>query len=132
MAFGDEVLAALRPWDLQALLDDLADAGLSHRRLAALAEAMRTLFDFAVDRGLIVRSPADHLAVPGLPALEDPLEDALEDAPPEPRRRFGRRAGAAPWRGPTAYDHVVAWGLELATVGVGLVAGILFIQSLWA
>ena len=57
---GTMPIRRVRARNIRAMLDDLADAGLSPRREAAVVDALHGVFAFAVARGLI-----DHDPTPG-------------------------------------------------------------------
>jgi hypothetical protein len=110
-ALGRARLSDVRPRDMTDLLGDLERAGLPPRRLRPVAESVRTLFDYAIERGFIERNPAGRLAVP--------------DGPGPPRRA---RSRAALKRS----DRAIALGLELATVALMLFAVVLLGHALIA
>lgn len=69
----------IRARHVAALLDDLADAGLSPRRQAAVVDALHALFAFAAGRGL-----TDHDPTPGRrrrPRVAAPPVEAPAKAP---------------------------------------------------
>jgi hypothetical protein len=63
----------VRARDVQALLDDLHAAGLPPSRISAVVEALRSLFAYAIRRGLVRTSPMVGMA----------------PAPPEPAAATG-------------------------------------------
>jgi hypothetical protein len=90
---GGRPVGSLDAGDAEALLGRLRDAGLTEHRLAAVSEALRALFAYAVDAELLDRSPLDGRP-PGRPtrpeaALRGPERRAqappsLAARPPEP------------------------------------------------
>jgi hypothetical protein len=54
---GTLPVRSVRPRHLEALLDDLRNAGLSLRREAAMVDALHALFAFAIARGLVAADP---------------------------------------------------------------------------
>jgi hypothetical protein len=64
---GSAGIEALRTQRVQGLIDELREAGLSERRLGAIVDALRTIFAFAVGRGLLT---ADPPAAPTDPMLD--------------------------------------------------------------
>src|SRR4051812_38034938 len=68
-SLGRARLTDLRARDMTDLLHDLEDAGLSRRRLRPVVDSVRTLFGYAIERGLVERDPARRLAVPDEPAV---------------------------------------------------------------
>ncbi len=61
---GDIPLASLRRWQLQGFVDELADSGLSLRRLRGIVAALRALTRYAREQGLLDEDPARGVAVP--------------------------------------------------------------------
>jgi hypothetical protein len=59
---GTMPIRTVRPRTLVGLLGDLRAAGLSPRRRVAVIEALRSLFAFALARGLVSTSPVTGLA----------------------------------------------------------------------
>ena len=66
---------------MNALLDDLHDAGLSPRRETAVIDALRSLFAFALARGLVA---VDPLARPPAPAPAERRAPPRRRPPPTP------------------------------------------------
>ena len=114
-ALGALPVGDLRRRDLEALLDELAEAGVSPRRLRELAKSMRALGDHAVDVGLLGHNPAERLAVP-MPGDEAPPGGPAPDA------------GAIAARG--AVDRAVSLALGLATLALMVVAVTFLAESL--
>jgi hypothetical protein len=104
---GTLPIGDLRRRDLEGLLDELADAGVSPRRLRELAKSMRALGDHTVDAGLLGHNPAERLAIP-LPGDDAPPGGPAPDA------------GAIAARG--AADRTVSFVLGLATLALMVVA----------
>jgi hypothetical protein len=109
IALGDQSLTTVRPWDLEDLIDDLADAGLSPHRVRALVAALVALYRHEIERGHATRNPAD-----ALPAREP--TGAGETTPPL------RTA-------PHPLDRIAALGVDAVAVGVALVAVALVVQT---
>jgi hypothetical protein len=61
---GDIPLRDVRPHHVQAMIDRLADDGLSVSRIRSVVSAVRALFNYAVDRGYLELSPAGGVHVP--------------------------------------------------------------------
>jgi hypothetical protein len=61
---GDLPLRDVQPEDVQALLDRLADEGLSVSRMRSVVSAVRALYAYAMEQGIVDASPADVLQVP--------------------------------------------------------------------
>jgi hypothetical protein len=61
---GSLAISEVRARHLQALIDRLDASGLSQRRVDGVVQALRTLFAYAGERGLVESSPADALALP--------------------------------------------------------------------
>jgi hypothetical protein len=69
---GTMPVAEVRPRHLTALLDDLRRAGLTPRREAAVADALRALFAYAVARRLVAVNPMSGPLPEPLPAAVGP------------------------------------------------------------
>ena len=61
---GDIPLSALRRWQVQAFVDELAGAGLAPRRLHAIVAALRSLTRYAREQGLLDDDPTQGVTVP--------------------------------------------------------------------
>jgi hypothetical protein len=124
-ALGRMRLGDVRRRHLEHLLRDLADAGLTRRRLRPVLDSVRTLYDYAIERRLVEANPADRVAFPDDPATPPPT--ASERWPAGAR---GWRAALAPRVETKVSDRVISLGLELATAGFGLIAVVLLVGSL--
>ena len=107
-AFGPMPVDAIRRRDIEALLAELADDGVPARRLRAVARALRSLYDFAVERGVVDLNPAA--------AVAPPEEAALAATGSEPPRAVSERA--------------ISFALRSATVGFLLLALVFLTESL--
>ena len=67
---GDIPLSALRRWQVQAFVNELADSGLAPSRLRASLAALKALTRYAGEQGLLDEDPTRGVAVP----TEDGLE----------------------------------------------------------
>jgi site-specific recombinase XerC len=108
-ALGAKAIDAVRRGDVEALLAELADEGVSERRCRAVARAVRALYDDAVARGLAVRNPASGVAVAADGA----------DAP---------AVGSQRWVGPS--ERAISLVLRGATVGCLVLALVFLTESL--
>ena len=74
---GTRGVGAIRGWQIELVLDRLRDAGLPERRVAAVVDALRSLFAYAIGRGLVAASPVIGLSVPDddVPEFEVPIRD---------------------------------------------------------
>ena len=63
--FGAMSLREVRRRDVEALVYELADAGVGRRRLRAIAKSVRALFDYATERGLVETEPGGADRPPG-------------------------------------------------------------------
>ena len=61
---GDIPLSALRRWQVQAFVNELADSGLAPRRLRAIVAALRALTRYAREQGLLDEDPTQGVTVP--------------------------------------------------------------------
>jgi hypothetical protein len=107
-ALGDEALSDVRRRQLQALLARLERSGLSAARVEMVADALRALFDYALDQRLVDFSPADGLVV----AAEERSRPAAERT-----------------RGAMVPDEAIWLCLKVATVVFVLIALILVAES---
>jgi site-specific recombinase XerC len=88
-ALGAVSLDEVRRRDVETLVYRLGAAGVPRRRLHALARSTRALYDYAIERGLVLVNPAERIAIPdddelprlaarnGHPALEQSMPDHL-------------------------------------------------------
>ena len=109
-ALGPMPVDAVRRRDIEALLAELADEGVPERRLRAVARALRSLYDFAVERRLVDRNPAAAVAPPE------------EAAPPAATGSEPPRAGVA--------ERAISFALRSATVGFLCLALVFLTESL--
>jgi hypothetical protein len=63
-ALGDVRLRAVRRPDVQSLVDQLGDEGLSESRIRSVVSALRALFGYAIEQGWAEHNPADALVMP--------------------------------------------------------------------
>ena len=59
---GTMPMRAIRTRNVMAMLDDLYEAGLSARRQDAVVDALRSLYAFAIGRGLVLDDPTPGAA----------------------------------------------------------------------
>src|SRR4051812_43467723 len=107
---GPMPVAAVRRRDIEALLAELTDEGVPERRVDAVARALRSLYDFALERRLVSRHPAAAVAPP-------------DDATSSPA------SGSAPPR-PGRSERAISFALRSATVGLLLLALVFLTESL--
>ena len=113
---GTIPLADLRRDDLEGLLYELGGAGISRRRLRALAKSVRALYDYAAERDLVRHNPADRVALPDENEAEQPTAA-------QPRR-------SAPSPMPVIADRAISLTLRVATLAFLLIALFFLAQSL--
>jgi hypothetical protein len=82
-------VGAIRRWQIQGMLDELRRGGLAPGRLAAVVEALHSVFTYAIERGLVEDTPVIWLTSPeqGQRAETVPAPAAQRSAPapaPEP------------------------------------------------
>jgi hypothetical protein len=106
---GTMSVSDMRRDDVEALIYRLGDDGVSRRRLRVVATSVRALYDYAIERRLVRRNPAERVALPD------------EDDAKPPARDLTRR--------PTI-DRAISLTLQLATLGFALITLILIAQSL--
>ena len=109
-ALGAMPVAAVRRRDIEALLAELADEGVPERRLRAVARALRSLYDFALERHLVSRNPAAAVAPPE------------EAAAPVATGSVPLSAGLS--------ERAISFALRSATVGFLLLALVFLTESL--
>jgi hypothetical protein len=74
---GTMPIGSVRPRHVTALLDDLHGAGLSLRRVTAVADALRAVFAYAVEQRLVAVSPMPGPAPPAAAAAPTPTYTML-------------------------------------------------------
>jgi hypothetical protein len=102
-ALGDMSLREVQPEDIQDLVDGLAADGLSVSRVRSVVSAIRALYGYAIEQGIVETSAADALEVP---------REEFRTAPTERVDAWDRAGGpsmreqAANWRDAAE----AAWG----------------------
>jgi hypothetical protein len=61
---GTVHVGAIRRWQIQGMLDELRRGGLAPGRLAAVVEALHSVFTYAIERGLVEDTPVIWLTSP--------------------------------------------------------------------
>jgi site-specific recombinase XerC len=74
---GARDVAELRPRDVRGLVDELLNAGLPPTRAGAIVDALRRVYAYARERGLVTTSPLVGLA-PAAPEESSPTTAMLE------------------------------------------------------
>jgi hypothetical protein len=98
---GDERLRDVQWQDLQGIVDELAAAQLSVSRIRSVVSAIRALYAYAIEKGIVEVSTADGLEVPreNPQSSEDTYEDTYGDAPwAEDDEPTSLRSRAEGWR----------------------------------
>jgi hypothetical protein len=113
---GAKDLAHVRRDDVEALVYELRDSGLSSRRLRGLAKSVRALYDYAAEQDLLRHNPAERIAIPDENEVEQPATGEVRKDRPGPRI-------ALP-------DRVITLALRLGTLCFALVALIFLTESL--
>jgi hypothetical protein len=113
-ALGAMTLSGVRRSDVEALVYELGDAGLSRRRLRALAKSVRALYDYAVERELVEHNPAQRIALPDEDETAQPT--GVDGSPVDPvhTRRI--------------VDHAISMALRVATLGF-LITAVTFLAG---
>jgi hypothetical protein len=134
---GTMALAQVSRHDLEALVDDLGAAGLSRRRLRAVAKSLRALYDYAAERGTADHNPAERIALPDEDDAEQPSRGRPQPRPRAQRSLGGEAArmlaGAARLRAEgerMGADRALSVGLQIATLCFVLVALFFIAESL--
>lgn len=120
---GSMDVGAVQRRDLEALVDELAAAGLGRRRLRAIAKSLRALYDYAGERDLVAHNPAARIALPD----EDDAEQPSRGRPRPSRLRFVAVGADRAWAG---VDRALSLGLQLATLCFVLLALFFIAESL--
>jgi hypothetical protein len=113
---GSMDVGAVHRRDLEALVDELAAAGLARRRLRAVAKSLRALYDYAGERDLVGHNPAARIALPDEDDAEQPSRGRPQQSP--------LRSVAV------GADRVLSLGLQVATLCFVLLALFLIAESL--
>jgi hypothetical protein len=126
---GGMSLTDVRRHDVEALVYGLADAGTPRPRLRAVVKSVRALYDYAAERQLAGRNPAERVALPDDDEAEQPGWRAA--GPARRAERPGRRAKPqADWQLPDLADRVITLALRVATLAFVLLALVLIAGSL--
>jgi hypothetical protein len=72
---GSMPLDAVRPWQVQAFVNELSDSGLSLGRLRAIVAGLRALYGYALETGRADVNPADRIVVPAADDRPRPTDD---------------------------------------------------------
>jgi hypothetical protein len=115
-ALGAMSLSEVRRRDVEGLVHELGGAGLSPRRLRTLAQSVRALYDYALERGLVQHNPAERVAI------------ADDDETQQPIASDTSRVASPPER--TIFDHALSVALRVATLGFLLTALTFLAESL--
>jgi site-specific recombinase XerD len=74
---GSRDVAELRSRDVRALIEELCEAGLSRERAGTVVDALRPVYAYAMERGLVTTSPLVGL-VPAAPEGPSPTTAMLQ------------------------------------------------------
>ena len=119
---GDLPLGALRRWQVQGFVNELADSGLSAQRLRAIVAALRAVALYAREEGLIDANPIDGVTLPG-----------SEDREPRPFTTTDHLAAVAPAQatgGPFIPDQMLWQLVKVVTIVFVLIALVLAAESI--
>ena len=117
---GDLPLGSLRRWQVQAFVNELADSGLSARRLRAIVASLRALAGYARGQGLIDSNPVQGVRVP-----------SDEERPPRPFTTTDQLEAVAPPAAPAMIPDAALWQLmKVVTVVFILIAIVLAAESI--
>jgi hypothetical protein len=117
---GDLPLATLRRWQIQGFVNELADSGLSPRRLRAIVAALRSLVQYAREEGMVQANPVDGVTVP-----------AEDDRPPRPFTTTDQLTAVAPAEpSPWIPDQALWQLMKVVTVVFVLIAIVLAAESI--
>jgi site-specific recombinase XerC len=115
-ALGAMSLDDVRRRDVEALVFALGDAGLSDGRLRTIAKCVRSLYDYAIERGLARHNPAERIAFP--------------DAADTEQRTASSAIRLDPALARAVSDHAISLMLRVATLGFVITALVLLAESL--
>lgn len=112
---GSQGVGAISDWQVQSLIARLRDAGLPPPRVGAILDALRSLYAYAIRRGLVTTSPVVGLAIPDddIADADAPTHDA--GTPTDAMLQLGERVAA--W---TVRGTVVAFVLFALVLGLAL------------
>ena len=136
---GAMSLNEVRRKDVERLLYELGDSGIAERRLRAVAKAVRALYDYAVERGLVRGNPAERVALPADDEVDQPTRRGRPSTTQRLWASADRKSGGGVDGKPRAgadrtlwarADRLLSLGLQLATFGLLIVALILIVESL--
>jgi len=110
---GDRDLGDLQRRDVEALVYDLASAGLTRAHLRMAVKSVRALFDYAMAQGVVDANPAERVALPD----ENDAEQPNRSRPRAPRLRLD-------------LDRAIGLGLRVASICFVLLALFFIAESL--
>jgi hypothetical protein len=113
---GAMSLDGVRRRDVEGLVYELSDSGISRRRLRALAKSVRALYDYAVEQDLVRHNPAERIAIPD------------EDEAEQPTSGHATRMDSGPES--TTSHRAISLALHVATLGFMIIALIFLAGSL--
>jgi site-specific recombinase XerD len=117
---GDLPLGALRRWQVQGFVNELADSGLSPHRLHAIVAALRAVVRYAHEDGLIEANPIEGLIVP-----------SGEDREPRPFTTTDQLTAVTPAIGGQFIPDQMLWQLvKVVTIVFVLIALVLAAESI--
>jgi hypothetical protein len=123
---GNMPLDAVRPWQVQAFVNELSDSGLSPGRLRAIVAGLRALYGYAIETGRADANPADRLVVP---AADDRPRPA--DVEPRPFNTTDQLRAVGDGGTPGFIPDQMLWQLlKIVTVVFVLVALVLAAESI--
>jgi hypothetical protein len=121
---GDLEVAEVRGRQVFRLVDELEDAGMPRSRLRSVLEAMRELFDYAADRGLVRTNPARYISLPVDERARRRLPETIES------RRTQGMPSAAPFSDSVISEQTIWFIVKLVALVFILIALVLAAESI--
>jgi hypothetical protein len=126
LELGSMPLGAVRPWQVQAFVNELSDSGLSPARLRAIVAGLRALYAYAIEEGRVHANPVDRIIVP---VMED--RQRIDGGEPQPFTTTDQLAAVdAGGNGGFIPEQVLWQLLKVVTVVFILIALILAAESI--
>ena len=113
---GSQEVGTISDWQVQSLIARLGDAGLPPPRVAAIVDALRSLYAYAIRGGLVTTSPVVGLSIPDddhVAEADAPTHNAA--TPTDAMLQLGERVAA--W---TVRGTVLAFVLFALLLGLAL------------
>ena len=114
---GTVHVGEVRRWQVQGMLDELRRGGLAPGRIAAVVEALHSVFTYAIERGLVEDTPVIWLTSPEQGQRAETVRaPAAQLSVPAPAPAPGPLAAEAPTPNPTSAMVALGSSVLLWTV----------------